>query len=78
MSKTIKGLIIGISVFLVIVLITVSILMFPLKGKTYDYDSWYSDKPYDINDTIVLEKEENKDFKILIITDLQFNDALDL
>lgn len=38
MSKTIKGLIIGISVFLVIVLITVSILMFPLKGKTYDYD----------------------------------------
>ena len=30
------------------------------------------------SDTIVLEKEENKDFKILIITDLQFNDALDL
>ena len=52
MSKTIKGLIIGISVFLVIVLITVSILMFPLKGKTYDYDYWYRDKPYDINDTI--------------------------
>ena len=36
MSKTINGLIIGISVFLVIVLIIVSILMFPLKGKTYD------------------------------------------
>lgn len=33
MSKTINGLIIGISVFLVIVLIIVSILMFPLKGK---------------------------------------------
>lgn len=78
MSKTINGLIIGISVFLVIVLIIVSILMFPLKGKTYDYDYWYRDKPYDINDTIVLEKEENKDFKILVITDLQFNDALDL
>ena len=62
MSKTINGLIIGISVFLVIVLIIVSILMFPLKGKTYDYDYWYRDKPYDINDTIVLEKEENKDF----------------
>ena len=78
MSKTIKGLIIGISIFLVIVLIIVSILMFPLKGKTYDYDYWYRDKPYDINDTVVLEKEENKDFKILAITDLQFNDALDL
>ena len=78
MSKTIKGLIIGISIFLVIVLTVVAILMFPLKGKTYDYDYWYRDKPYDINDTVVLEKEENKDFKILIITDLQFNDALDL
>lgn len=78
MSKTIKGLIIGISIFLVIVLIIVSILMFPLKGKTYDYDYWYRDKPYDINDTVVLEKKENKDFKILVITDLQFNDALDL
>ena len=78
MSKTIKGLIMGISIFLVIVLIVVSVLMFPLKGKTYDYDYWYRDKPYDINDTVVLEKEENKDFKILVITDLQFNDALDL
>ena len=59
MSKTIKGLVIGISIFLVIVLIVVSVLMFPLKGKTYDYDYWYRDKPYDINDTVVLEKEEN-------------------
>ena len=33
MSKTIKGLIMGISIFLVIVLIVVSLLMFPLKGK---------------------------------------------
>lgn len=33
MSKTINGLIIGISVFLVIVLIIVSILMILLKGK---------------------------------------------
>lgn len=67
MSKTIKGLIIGISVFLVIVLIIVSILMFPLKGKTYDYDYWYRDKPYDINDTIVLERKKIRISKFLLL-----------
>lgn len=67
MSKTINGLIIGISVFLVIVLIIVSILMIPLKGKTYDYDYWYRDKPYDINDTIVLEMKKIRISKFLLL-----------
>ena len=64
MSKTIKGLIIGISVFLVIVLITVSILMFPLKGKTYDYDYWYRDKPYDI---LFLKRKKIRISKFLLL-----------
>ena len=45
MSKTIKGLVIGISIFLVIVLIIVAVLTFPLKGKTYDCDYLDRDKP---------------------------------
>ena len=67
MSNTIKSLIIGISVFLVIVLIIVAILMFPLKGKTYDYDYWYRDKPYDINDTVVLERKKTRTSKFLLL-----------
>lgn len=67
MSKTIKGLIIGISVFLVIVLITVSILMFPLKGKTYDYDYWYRDKPYDIMIRLFLKRKKIRISKFLLL-----------
>lgn len=60
-----------------IVGIVLGILWFPVKGKT-NTEFWLSSDEYCLEDTIQLQKQPDRDFKILNLTDIQYNDTLDI
>lgn len=71
---------IAVAVILAVVLIAgivAGIFLFPVKGKTTN-EFWLSTSPYRLEDTVILQKDPNKDFKILNLTDVQLSDTLDI
>ena len=76
-----KGLIILISVLGVIVLLVGSFAaafaLSEVKG-TPGTEIWEADMEYDIANTFQLQKQPGKDFVILNLTDIQYNDFLDI
>lgn len=79
MSKK-KAVIIIASVISVVVLcgvITAGVMLSPAKGKTTD-EFWLPTMQFDIEDTVIIEKQPDKDFTILNLTDVQYNDFLDV
>lgn len=62
---------------LLIIGITLLILWFPVKGQVSN-EFWLSSNTYRLEDTVVIQKEPGKDFKILNLTDIQYNDTLDI
>ncbi|MGN0538338.1 MAG: metallophosphoesterase [Candidatus Fimenecus sp.] len=79
MSKRKKTVVIILSVVLAILLtvgIVLGILWFPVKGEKNN-EVWLSSDTYKLENTVVLQKEPGKDFKILNLTDIQYNDVLD-
>lgn len=80
MTKTKKRIItavLSIVAVLLIVAIVLGILWFPVKGKANN-EFWLSTDTYRLEDTVVIQKDPNKDFKILNLTDIQYNDTLDI
>ena len=80
MTKTKKRIItavLSIVAILLIVAIVLGILWFPVKGKANN-EFWLSTDTYRLEDTVVIQKDPNKDFKILNLTDIQYNDTLDI
>lgn len=69
MTKT-KRIIAGVSVSLVIIVILILILFCPRTGKLRA-EVWAYGDEYDISEVARVEKTKNKDFKILLFTDLQ-------
>lgn len=79
MSKRKKTVLIIRSAVLAILLtvgIVLGILWFPVKGEKNN-EIWLSSDTYRLEDTVVLQKEPGKDFKILNLTDIQYSDILD-
>lgn len=78
--QTKKKIKIAVSVILAAVLIVgvvLGILWFPVKGETTN-EFWLSTQPYRLEDTVILQKEPGKDFKILNLADIQYSDTLDI
>lgn len=78
--KTKKKIKIAVSVLVAAVLIVgvvLGILWFPVKGETTN-EFWLSTQPYRLEDTVILQKEPGKDFKILNLADVQYSDTLDI
>lgn len=78
--KTKKKIKIAVSVLAAVVLAGIlasGILWFPGKGETTD-EFWLSAMPYRLEDTVILQKEPGKDFKILNLADIQLGDTLDI
>ncbi len=76
LTKKKKIVISVIAVILAIVIALVTVWMVPAKGDV-STDYWHSKMEYTNDYAITIEKDPNKDFKILAISDVQFNDALD-
>ena len=78
--KTKKKIKIAVSVLAAVVLVGIlasGILWFPGKGETTG-EFWLSTMPYRLEDTVILQKEPGKDFKILNLADIQLGDMLDI
>lgn len=81
LMKKNKGLIILISVLGVIVLVVGSFAAAFALSKvegTPSTEVWEADMKYDIGNTFQLQKDPGKDFVILNLTDIQYNDFLDV
>lgn len=76
-KKTVLAIVLSIVAILLIVAIVLGILWFPVKGKANN-EFWLSTDTYRLEDTVVIKKDPNKDFKILNLTDIQFNDTADI
>lgn len=74
-KKIITAVSVVISVVLVITLI-LGILWFPVKGEVNN-EFWLSNDEYRLENTATLQKEPGKDFKILNLADIQYNDVMD-
>lgn len=72
MSLTKKLIIASVGVVLIIAIIAM-ILFIPRSSGGYADDTWYGAESFDIKDITKLEKSADKDFKILAITDVQFD-----
>lgn len=57
--------------------IVLAVLWCPVKGES-NSEFWLSTDTYRLEDTFVIQKEPGKDFKILNLTDIQYNDLLDI
>lgn len=81
MGKTKKTVLLKILAVILAVLLVVGIVLgilwFPVKGKS-NGEFWLSTDTYRLEDTFVIQKESGKDFKILNLTDIQYNDTLDI
>lgn len=62
---------------LLAVAIAFGIWVFPVKGKANN-EFWLSSDTYRLEDTVVLQKETGKDFKILNLADIQYDDLYDI
>lgn len=76
-SKNTKIVITVIAIVLAALLGLVIVWMLPVKGEVSN-DYWCSNMEYTDDYAITIEKDPNKDFNILAISDVQLNDALDL
>lgn len=76
-----KKIVIRVLAILLAVLLTVGIVLgilwFPVKGKANN-EFWLSSDTYRLEDTVTIQKEPGKDFKILNLADIQYNDTLDV
>lgn len=76
-----KKIVIQILAIVLAVLLTVGIVLgilwFPVKGKANN-EFWLSTDTYRLEDTVTIQKEPGKDFKILNLADIQYNDTLDI
>ena len=77
LNKASKIILSVIAVFLAIVLILLTVWMIPVKGEVSN-DYWCSTMQYTDDYAFSIEKDPDKDFKILAISDVQLNDAIDL
>lgn len=74
MSKVVKRIIIS-AILVVVLLGTIAmVILVPRKIGHYPDDTWYGTKSFDINKIDKMQKTKDKDFVILAITDLQFDD----
>lgn len=69
-KKGVRIFIIILCVVLALVLITAGILFFPLNGKKH-VEIWGVSKEFDMSQIQVVEKTPDKEFKILLVTDIQ-------
>lgn len=76
-KKKIKIAVSAILAAVLIVGVVLGILWFPVKGETTN-EFWLSTQPYRLEDTVILQKEPGKDFKILNLADVQYSDTLDI
>lgn len=76
LTKKKKIVISVVSIVLVVIIGIVTVWMVPEKGVISN-DYWHSKMEYTDDYAISIEKKPNEDFKILAISDVQFNDALD-
>lgn len=76
-TKASKIIISVIAVFLAIVLVLLAVWMIPVKGEVSN-DYWCSTMEYTEDYAVSIEKYPDKDFKILAISDVQLNDAIDI
>lgn len=80
MRKTKKNSIKALTIVLAVLLtaaIAFGIWAFPVKGKV-NHEFWLSSDTYRLEDTVVLQKEPGKDFKILNLADIQYDDLYDI
>ena len=80
MRKTKKNSIKALAIVLAVLLtaaIAFGIWAFPVKGKANN-EFWLSSDTYRLEDTVVLQKEPGKDFKILNLADIQYDDLYDI
>ena len=75
-KKTVLRILCVVLAILLTVGIVLGILWFPVKGEKNN-EIWLSSDTYRLEDTVVLQKEPGKDFKILNLTDIQYSDILD-
>lgn len=73
MSKTAVKIIAVLAAILLLLGIIAAFLLTPRRSPGYADDTWEGQKSFDINEITTLSKEPGKDFKILAITDLQFD-----
>lgn len=81
MKKKNKGLIILISVLAVIIVAVGSFaaaFALSMEKGTPSAEVWEENMEYDINNTVQLQKTPGEDFVILNLTDIQYNDFLDI
>lgn len=76
-----KKIVIRVLAIVLAVLLTVGIVLgirwFPVKGKA-NHEFWLSTDTYRLENTVTIQKEPGKDFKILNLADIQYNDTLDI
>lgn len=77
LNKVSKTIISVIAVFMAIVLVLLAVWMIPVKGEVSN-DYWCSTMEYTDDYAVSIEKSPDKDFRILAISDVQLNDAIDL
>lgn len=80
MTKTKKRVLQVFAVLLAVLLtvgIALTVLWFPVKGKANN-EFWLSTDTYRLENTVVIQKEPGKDFKILNLTDIQYDDLYDV
>lgn len=76
LTKNKKIVISVVAVVLAVIIGLVTAWMVPVKGEVSN-DYWHSNMEYTDDYAITIEKDPNKDFNILTISDVQLNDALD-
>lgn len=74
MSKTVKKIIVGAVALLLLLSIIAMILLVPRSAGNYADETWYGSESFNIDNIASLEKKSDKDFTILAITDVQFDD----
>ena len=76
LSQSAIGIIIAVAAVLLVAVILVLIWMIPAKGLESE-DYWHSKMKYTNDYAVNLEKQPGKDFKILVLSDIQLNDTID-
>lgn len=76
-KKKIKIAVLVLATVVLVAFLASGILWLPGKGETTD-EFWLSTMPYRLEDTVILQKEPGKDFKILNLADIQLGDTLDI
>lgn len=73
MSKTVTKVIAALAAIILLLGIIAAYLLTPRRSSGYADDTWEGQKSFDINKITTLSKTPGEDFKILAITDTQFD-----